>query len=379
MSTLAADPDRVKFVYWDNLTYSPPGEPLDKPWDPQRAVALYHAYLDHCAAAEQMGFAGVSMPEHAGAFSICSHPNIMMAALTQRTKTARIVSGVNIPLWHRPLDLAAEWGMIDTLSGGRLEIGLGRHGEQDANQRAIDLINQVLHQEDVPVLASEALLAFSSHVKPGQTTRMTLWPRGARGRIPLWVAAGSDASVTAAATRGLGLFTGLTTNPQAGGMATATLADLMPLFRRYIDVGLQHGHQLSMANVAVVSFTVIGDTDEQASNRAITGLRNHLEKAIATYKRVGGQMDAPVDTDQFRKMLDAGARSFVGSPFSLIGSVKTVREKLTAMRAAGLSRFITPVGMGLCHAEAWESARALVDDVAPELFAAQRDAMRAAA
>ena len=374
MATLSEEPHKVKFVYWDNLTYSGPGEDLAEAWNPKKATALYEAYLGHCAEAERMGFAGVSMPEHAGPFSICSHPDIMMAALSQRTKRVRIVSGVNIPLWHRPLDLAAEWGMIDTLSGGRLEIGLGRHGEQEANQKAIDLINKVLHEEDVPVPASDGLLAFSGHLKPDEMTKMTLWPRPVQKRVPLWVAAGSDASVSAAARRGLGLMTGLTTNPQAGGMTTTTIADVLPLFKRYIEVGQEHGHNLSMANVAVVSFTVVADTDEQAAKRASAGFVNHLKKAVATYSRVGRFIseEPQFSPERIKELLENPAQSFVRSPFALIGSLNTVREKLEALRSVGLSRFITPVGMGLSHQEAWESACALAEDVAPEAFAAQR-------
>jgi alkanesulfonate monooxygenase SsuD/methylene tetrahydromethanopterin reductase-like flavin-dependent oxidoreductase (luciferase family) len=372
MGTLSDDPERVKFVYWDNLTYSPPGESLDQAWDPGRAASLYEAYLEHCGAAEEMGFAGVSMPEHAGPFSISSHPNIMMAALSQRTRTARIVSGVNIPLWHRPIDLAAEWGMIDTLSGGRLEIGLGRHGDQDANQKAIDLVDAMLHREDVPLPASEGLWALSGHVKPDEKTSMTLWPRAYGKRLPLWVAAGSEGSVAAAAKRGLGLFTGLTTNPQAGGMATGTIDGVLPLFRHYVEVGQQHGHDLSLANVAVISFTVIGDTDEQAQARAMAGLRNHFEKAMATYLRVSGAL--VTHSDGAAPAIEETAKSFINSPFALIGSLSTVREKLDRLRSVGLKRFITAVGLGLDHQEAWESACAMARDVAPDVFVAEQHA-----
>jgi len=127
-----------------------------------------------------------------------------------------------------------------------------------------------------------------------------------------------------------------------------------------------------MANVAVVSFTVIADTDEKAASLARKGLLNHLDKAVATYKRVGGVMDSPVDADKMKAMLEKGADTFVRSPFSFVGSVNSVREKLQELRSVGLSRFITPVGFGLNHQQAWESACALAQDVAPELFGAQR-------
>jgi hypothetical protein len=66
-------------------------------------------------------------------------------------------------------------------------------------------------------------------------------------------------------------------------MATGTIDGLEPLISRYIEVGQEHGHNLSLSNVAVISFTVVGDTDEKAEARAMAGLKNHFEKATATY------------------------------------------------------------------------------------------------
>ena len=49
-------------------------------------------------------------------------------------------------------------------------------------------------------------------------------------------------------------------------------------------------HNLSLSNVAVVSFTVVGDSDQKAEARAMAGLKNHFDKARATYARVTGTM-----------------------------------------------------------------------------------------
>ena len=366
MGTLSEDPDKVKCVYWDNLTYSPPGADLWDEWDSKKATALYESYLSHCAEAEQMGFAGVSMPEHVGPYSICAHPNVMMAALAQRTKTVRIVSGVNIPLWHNPIDLASEMAMVDVLSNGRVEIGLGRHGDQEANQNAIDLIKGVLHGEDYPLPARQAMGIFAERLAPDAPTRNTVWPRPNQKRLPLWSAAGSLDSVVAAASRGLGLMTGLSTNPQAGGMSAGSIGKLMPLFEKYIEVGQEHGHNLSMANVAVISFVTVAKTDEEAADRARAGFLNHLEKAIATYERVGSAIQLPADN--IKAMFEKSTDSFLDSPFAMVGSVATVQEKLAALRAAGLSRFILPFGMGLDHQEAWDMTCLFKEEVAPELF-----------
>ena len=64
MATLAEDPGTIKFIHWDNLTY-PPASPLEpERWDARAAMDLYDSYLAHAVEAEQLGYAGVSMPEH---------------------------------------------------------------------------------------------------------------------------------------------------------------------------------------------------------------------------------------------------------------------------------------------------------------------------
>lgn len=43
MNTLGENPEIVKFVYWDNLTYSPPGSRAPEEWDPALGVQLYES------------------------------------------------------------------------------------------------------------------------------------------------------------------------------------------------------------------------------------------------------------------------------------------------------------------------------------------------
>src|SRR3546814_14899071 len=56
---------------------------------------------------------------------VCSS-DLMLAALAARTTTIRLGHAVQVLPVHNPLFLAEEYGMVDVLSGGRLEVGLGR-------------------------------------------------------------------------------------------------------------------------------------------------------------------------------------------------------------------------------------------------------------
>jgi alkanesulfonate monooxygenase SsuD/methylene tetrahydromethanopterin reductase-like flavin-dependent oxidoreductase (luciferase family) len=369
MSRLSENPEQVKFLYWDNLTYSPPASRRPEDWDPAAATALYSAYLEHCVEAERLGYAGVSLPEHTTPCSISPAPNVLLAALAVRTKSVRIVSGVNIPLWWRPVDLATEWAMIDVLSGGRLEVGLGRHGDPGAQERAIDLIDNALHRIDYPMPVEDAPGAFASHKEPKSIIKNTLWPRPAQERLPLWLAGGSRELVESAAKRGFGLMTGLSTNPQAGGLVTGTLEKVIEGCKFYIEKGRDAGHNLSMGNVAVICFTTVADTDEEAGELARSGFINHVKGAYEAFTRAGaGILEAKLPPGGVESLFERPADSYLQSTFSLVGSVETVRKKLETLMSAGLRRFILSCGMGQPHERSWQTASDFAQKVAPDLF-----------
>jgi alkanesulfonate monooxygenase SsuD/methylene tetrahydromethanopterin reductase-like flavin-dependent oxidoreductase (luciferase family) len=95
-------------------------------YDPARGHALYHDYIDTLAYAEELGFDGVCVNEHhQTAYGLMPSPNLIAAALTQRTKRIKIaVIGNALPMYNPPLRVAEEFAMLDVLSGGRLVAGM---------------------------------------------------------------------------------------------------------------------------------------------------------------------------------------------------------------------------------------------------------------
>ena len=109
------------------------GERYDSAWvwcpnslfDPERGSDLYREYIDTLALAEDLGFDGVCVNEHhQNAYGLMPSPNLIAAALTQRTRRVKIaVIGNALPLYNPPLRIAEEFAMLDCLSGGRLIAG----------------------------------------------------------------------------------------------------------------------------------------------------------------------------------------------------------------------------------------------------------------
>ena len=89
-------------------------------------------YFDECLAlvdlADALNYAHVRIVEHYfhryGGYS--PNPIVFLTAASQRTKTARLITGAILPIFNSPLKLAGEIGMLDAISGGRLEVGFAR-------------------------------------------------------------------------------------------------------------------------------------------------------------------------------------------------------------------------------------------------------------
>ncbi len=95
-------------------------------YDPVKGHELYREYLTTLAHAEECGFDGVCVNEHhQTAYGLMPSPNLIAAALTQRTSRVKIaVIGNALPMYNPPLRVAEEFAMLDVLSGGRLITGM---------------------------------------------------------------------------------------------------------------------------------------------------------------------------------------------------------------------------------------------------------------
>ncbi len=95
-------------------------------YDPVKGHDLYREYINTLAYADELGFDGVCVNEHhQTAYGLMPSPNLIAAALTQRTKRCKLaVIGNALPLYNPPLRVAEEFAMLDVMSNGRLVAGM---------------------------------------------------------------------------------------------------------------------------------------------------------------------------------------------------------------------------------------------------------------
>ncbi|MFF0827476.1 LLM class flavin-dependent oxidoreductase [Brevibacillus sp. NPDC003359] len=92
---------------------------------------FYNEVLEQAVWAEEMNFDGVWLTEHHFTdFGISPSPAVMLAAISQRTQRIRLGVGVSVLPLHNPLRIAEDYAVVDLLSNGRLDLGLGSGYDQ---------------------------------------------------------------------------------------------------------------------------------------------------------------------------------------------------------------------------------------------------------
>ena len=96
------------------------------PWDTRDAAQLYADTLTLAKTAEGAGFSSFWLAEHHGA-SDSYNPSLLpfLSAVAASTTTIEVGTAVMLAPFHDPLRIAEDAAVVDNISGGRLNLGLG--------------------------------------------------------------------------------------------------------------------------------------------------------------------------------------------------------------------------------------------------------------
>ena len=102
--------------------------------------SLIEETLEQCILADEVGFDYLWFVEHhfLSTFSGSSAPEVMISALARLTKRVRLGFGVVILPNHHPIQVAERVAMVDHLSNGRVEFGIGRSSPYEQLGLGID-------------------------------------------------------------------------------------------------------------------------------------------------------------------------------------------------------------------------------------------------
>ncbi|MEU9075022.1 LLM class flavin-dependent oxidoreductase [Kitasatospora sp. NPDC048538] len=155
-------------------------------------------------SAEQWGYHRFWVAEHHGMPGVASStPAVLLAHLGAHTTTLRLGSGGVMLPNHAPLAVAEQFGLLEALHPGRIDLGLGRApGTDPATARAL---RRGLSEgaDDFPQQLAELTHFLDADFPDGHPyARLTAVPRG-DGRPPVWLLGSSGFSARLAGRLGL--------------------------------------------------------------------------------------------------------------------------------------------------------------------------------
>ena len=164
----------------------------------------YETRLKLIEALDRLGFDSYHTAEHHGTkLGLAPSPSVFLSAVAQRTKRLKFGPLVYLPALYHPMRLAEEICMLDQMSRGRLQVGLGRGAvwlEQQIYDvepstvperygEALEILTQALSQEVVDFHGQfYAVDHFPMVLKPYQQPRPPFWYGLASPESAVWCA-----------------------------------------------------------------------------------------------------------------------------------------------------------------------------------------------
>ncbi len=336
----------------------------DEAWSEQ---AVYDSALEQMVAAEPHGYASVWIAEHHfNDYGLCPTPPVLASFVAARTRSLRLGMGVSLLPLHHPVDLAEQLAVLDVVSGGRLDVGIGRGGTlQDYQTFRSDRGDSRARVEEGIALMRECWSgrAFDFPGRFHAAERLHVRPRPAqRPHPPLYVASNSEDSVRSAARLGLPTLSSYFVpvdelvrrhdmyreEARAAGRSEAEIERLM-----------QDAWGMRVVHVSPTTEEAV-----RATEAPFMGYQQRIA-ALRSEGLGGGLPDSfnrsLVRLRPFREYLDDG--------LAMIGSPDEVRDRLQEyLDATGYRRVLLLMALpGLGTAEALRSMELFADEVRPAM------------
>ena len=349
MFAINDEPEKIKFVH----TYGVGLHSQDADYDvhdPKWQKRQIDDFVEFAVLAEELGFDGLTVTEHHAPLMTCPSPHLLLAAAAVRTSRIRLGTAVTVLPLHHPIRVAEEAGMLDLLSGGRFELGLGRGAKEaafaigrdltpDEQQRgwleAVELVRLALTERDV---------TFDGEVfkVPRPTTIAT---RPMQDSLPIWLGAASPETTQLAGRHGWNVMRNFGSN-----------ADHREALDLYLNTAEEHGHHRSGANMMVERFIAIGETEAEADRnlkRLTSSFSRFLSLFMADGQRLLPETDGEFQVDE-SSTKGRPALAISGTPEQIIDTLQELIDE-TGIRRLLVETFSTA------------EARLLAEEVLPVL------------
>lgn len=342
----------MEFAIFDHI------ERRDGPLD-----RLYAERLDYVAAADEAGFGRYFKSEHhLTPLDAAPCSGLFLAAAAQRSRRMRLVPLVYLLPFHHPIRLIEEIAMLDALSGGRLEVGIGRGVAPPEHEMwGLDPATSREHTEEALAVILRGLTSdrLDHHGRFHTFTDVPMELQPTQRPYPaLWY----PGNVEAAGRGGFHTVVAGTVGAVAGAV------------RRYRELIEAHDATRTGVNAHVerpligcATRVYVAATDGEAEDRARRAWAAYTHNITLLWRRAGLDIAAttsdPACGGDFDRAMERG--------LAVVGSPSRVADHVAAMaEGSGTDCFVASLCWGdLDHAEAMGSLdRFATTAMAPHLI-----------
>jgi luciferase family oxidoreductase group 1 len=265
--------------------------------------------LDLAQHAERWGYRRYWVAEHHNMIGIASAATaVVIGYIAAGTRTIRVGSGGIMLPNHSPLVIAEQFGTLESLYPGRIDLGLGRAPGTD--QRTIRALRRDPNDaENFPsdVLELQSLLG---PLRPGQAVQAV---PGAGLNVPIWILGSSLFGARMAAMLGLPYAF-------ASHFAPGALLEALEVYRREFKPSAQLARPYAMVAVNVIA----ADTDAEGL-RLFTSLQQQFTNML---RRARGLLPPPIENIESYWSPAEKAQASNMLRYAFAGSAQSVRGAL---------------------------------------------------
>jgi alkanesulfonate monooxygenase SsuD/methylene tetrahydromethanopterin reductase-like flavin-dependent oxidoreductase (luciferase family) len=317
---------------------------------------FYRRLFEQIVEVEKLGFDQAWVTEHhfGGYGGTLPHPPTFLAAAAQMTSKIRLGVAVAVLPLHRPVDLAEAYAMVDVISNGRLDFGIGK-GSEPVEYRKFgasrDEATPRFHESAVIIRQAWSDRPINFHGEFYAYQDVNILPKPVqRPHPPIWVGATrSEETFRWAGAEGFDLMTVPFIHP-----TTDALHDLVKLYR---DELAHAGHDFVRREVLGKFHIYVSDSFERGMREAAPFMKNY------------SAIHASVDPE--RKLTDRDIGSDMARGFIIVGDPERCGDTIQRWHEeGGITTFSGTFHFGGMPQEmALKNIRLFADRVMPALRA----------
>ena len=350
---------------------------IPKPWDEESEYRIIQEATEQVILGDKLGIDHAWAVEHhfLEEYSHCSASDVFLASLAAKTERIRIGLGIRqvIPGYNHPSRSAETVAMLDLISGGRAEFGIGEGATR------LELRGYGINARRKQALSLEAAeqIANMMVMTPYPGYEGEGWSMPCRNVIPkprqkphppMWMACTNRATIEVAARNGLGVLAFSFLDPQSAAHWAEVYYSIIKS-----DQCVPIGHAVNPNFAMVAGFSIHPDAEE-AQRRGIDGFQffRYAVNALVANETRPGRSRLWEEYEELRGPdLPALAAPGIGTP-------ENYRKLAMEFQNAGIDQMIfLQQGGKNRHEHICESLEYFARDVLP-YFQEDREAREAA-